>query len=78
MGAATASWIEASPAVGAGLLYLATRGTSTDPAVLTALDAVTGAARWERRTDFRSARGAWPADGVRSSPTITDGVLYLG
>ncbi|MEU4162976.1 PQQ-binding-like beta-propeller repeat protein [Actinoplanes sp. NPDC026670] len=74
----TASWIEASPAVGGGLLYLATRGSSTGPAVLAILDATTGELRWERQADFRSAPGAWPADGIRSSPAVANGVLYLG
>ena len=70
--------MEASPAVGAGRVYLATRGSSIAKAMLSAFDAVTGESQWERRINFRSVGGLLPIDGVRSSPTVADGVLYLG
>ena len=75
----TDSWVEASPAVGAGDVYLATRGSSIGNAMLSAFDAATAGLRWERRINFRSVGGGlMPLDGVRSSPTVADGVLYLG
>lgn len=74
----TDSWVEASPAVGAGGVYLATRGSSIANAMLSAFDATTAELRWERKINFRSVGGLMPIDGVRSSPTVADGVLYLG
>jgi outer membrane protein assembly factor BamB len=74
----TDSWVEASPAVGAGCVYLATRGSSIGKAMLSAFDAATAGPQWERRINFRAVGALIPVDGVRSSPTVAAGVLYLG
>ncbi|WP_162907139.1 PQQ-binding-like beta-propeller repeat protein [Allorhizocola rhizosphaerae] len=75
----TDSWVEASPAVDGNRVYLATRGSSASKAALSALDASTGVLHWEKKINFRS-RGTTllPVDGIRSSPTVAGGVLYLG
>jgi outer membrane protein assembly factor BamB len=72
----TDSWVEASPAVGGGRVYLATRGSSISQATLSAFDAPSGALHWRTKINFRSTNVL--ADGVRSSPTVADGVLYHG
>lgn len=74
----TDSWVESSPAVAGGTVYVATRGSSIAMATLSAVDAAAGAVRWRTGINFRSAGSALPVDGVRSSPTFADGVLYLG
>lgn len=75
----TASWVEASPAVGAGHVYLVTRGSSINAATMSVFDSDSSALRWERQINHRAnSASLLPADGVRSSPTIADGVLYVG
>ena len=65
---ATGSYVESSPAVANGVVY-----GSSDNGDVYALNASTGAKLWSYPTGC-----AGDCSGVLSSPTVVDGVLYVG
>lgn len=66
--------IGVTPAIAAGLVYIATDqvyGGGDAPSAVIAVDAATGAERWRHETGVEG-------DTFFSSPTIVDGELYIG